>query len=94
MLREEAASRPMTVILDNAFIHHAKSFAHVVSLLKKQVITLYFLPAYSPELNRIETLWRLIKYSWMTVKQRSTEVLEADVSHILDNFCSTYKMNF
>jgi len=94
LLREEAASKPVTIILDNASIHHAKSIAPVVSMLKKQGITLYFLPAYSPELNRIETLWRLIKYSWLAAKQRTTEVLEADVSHILDNFGSTYKMNF
>jgi hypothetical protein len=44
------------------------------------------------------TDWRLhgylIKYSWMAVKQRSAEVLKTDVSHILDNFGSTYKMNF
>lgn len=94
LLREQAASKPMTVILDNASIHHAKSIASAVSMLEKQGITLYFLPAYSPELNRIETLWHLIKYSWMAVKQRSAEVLKTDVSHILDNFGSTYKMNF
>lgn len=94
LLREQAASKPMTVILDNASIHHAKRIAPVVNMLEKQGITLYFLPAYSPELNRIETLWHLIKYSWMAVKQRSAEVLKTDVSHILDNFGSTYKMNF
>ena len=96
LLREQAATaaKPMTIILDNATIHHAKGIAHVVRMLQKQGITLYFLPAYSPELNRIETLWRLIKYLWMEVTQRSTEVLEADVSHILDNFGTTYKMNF
>lgn len=94
LLREQAASKPMTVILDNASIHHAKSIASAVRMLEKQGITLYFLPAYSPELNRIETLWHLIKYSWMAVKQRSAEVLKTDVSHILDNFGSTYKMNF
>jgi transposase len=94
LLREQAASKPMTVIMNNVSIHHAKSIAPAVSMLEKQGITLYVLPAYSPELNRIETLWHLIKYSWMAVKQRSAEVLKTDVSYILDNFGSTYKTNF
>ncbi len=58
-MRERAATtvKPMTIILDNATIHHAKGIAHVVRMLQKQGITLYFLPPYSPELNRIEKLW-------------------------------------
>ncbi|MEY4978695.1 MAG: hypothetical protein RLZZ352_965 [Pseudomonadota bacterium] len=96
LLRDQVATpaKPMTIILDNASIHHAKKIEPVVAMLKKQGINLYFLPAYSPELNRIETLWRLMKYVWMEVKVRTAEVLETEVSHILDHFGSTYKMNF
>lgn len=96
LLREQAATtaKPMTIILDNATIHHAKGIAHVVRMLQKQGITLYFLPAYSPELNRIETLWRLIKYSWMEVKQRSTEILEADVSDCIRSTTSANQLAF
>ena len=30
-------------------------------------VKLYFLSPYSPELNRIETLWHLMKHKWMAV---------------------------
>ena len=71
LLKEHLAkpgAKPLTVILDNASIHKAKATRHVVEHLKKQGITLYFLPAYSPELNRIERLWHKIKYTWMDAK--------------------------
>ncbi|APW45208.1 transposase [Rhodoferax antarcticus] len=57
-------------------------------------MTLYFLPPYSPELNRIEKLWHLMKYTWVSAKCRDSETLEADVGDILDNFGSKYEFNF
>ena len=57
-------------------------------------ITLLDLPAYSPELNRIENLWHKIKHTWMAAKCRTPQMLQADVSHILDNFGSAYKFKF
>ena len=60
----------------------------------KHGVTLCFLPAYSPELNRIERLWHQIKYTWMAVKCRTAKELEADVGEILENFGTTYKFDF
>jgi hypothetical protein len=45
---------------------------------------IYLLPAYSPELNLIEILWRMIKYHWLPLKayesfkdlMRSLKILE------------------
>jgi transposase len=51
----------------------------MMDLLKKQGVTLYFLPPYSPELNRIEKLWHLMKYTWMNVKCRDSKTVETDV---------------
>ena len=93
-LLKEQVGKPLTVILDNASIHKAKATRHVVEYLKNQGVTLYFLPAYNPELNCIERLWHKIKHTWMEVKCRTKEMLEADVSHILDHFGTTYKFNF
>ena len=93
-LLKQQVAKPLTVILDNASIHKAKTIKHVVEYLKKQGVTLYFLPAYSPELNRIERLWHQMKHTWMEVKCRTLEMLEADVSHILDNFGTKYKFAF
>ena len=87
-------SKPLTVILDNASIHKAKSIGPFIEWLKKQGVNLYFLPAYSPELNRIERLWHKIRHMWMAVKCKTAPELEADVGEILDNFGTKYKFDF
>ena len=92
-LRQQV-DKPLTVILDNASIHKAKGTRVFTQWLAKQGVTLYFLPPYSPELNRIERLWHKIKYTWMAVKCRTAKELEADVGHILENFGTTYKFDF
>ena len=33
---------------------------------KQKGVRLLFLPLYSPHLNKIETLWRLMKYRWLS----------------------------
>ena len=93
-LLKEHVGTSLTVILDNAPIHTAKKILPFIELLKSQGVTLYFLPPYSPELNRIEKLWHKIKYTWMELKCRTAETLEADVAHILDNFGGEYKLRF
>jgi transposase len=62
--------------------------------LREKGLTLYFLPPYSPELNRIEKLWHKMKYEWMAFKARNSAGLEADVDKILDGFGSHYRMTF
>jgi transposase len=49
---------PVTVVLDNA---RYQKCAVVQGLAKSLGITLLYLPSYSPNLNLIERLWRLIK---------------------------------
>lgn len=93
-LLKEYVGKKIIIIVDNASIHKAKATKEVMDLLKKQGVTLYFLPPYSPELNRIEKLWHLMKYTWMSAKCRNSETLEADVAEILDNFGSKYKFSF
>jgi transposase len=85
---------PLTVILDNASIHKAKAIQPILAHLKQQGLTLYFLPPYSPELNRIELLWHKMKYEWLAFKTRTAEKLEADVGKILDGFGSHCRMTF
>lgn len=93
-LLKEHVGKKLTVIIDNASIHKAKSTRHLMEVLEKQGVTLYFLPPYSPELNRIEKLWHLMKYTWMSVKCRNSQMLEDDVDEILNNFGSKYKFSF
>ena len=93
-LLQERVGKRIVVILDNASIHKAKANAHIIDFLETKGVTLYFLPAYSPELNRIEKLWHLMKHTWMAVKCRNGANLEKDVDDILDNFGTKYKFSF
>lgn len=93
-LLQEHVAKPITVILDNASIHKAKAERPIIEFLKKKGVTLYFLPPYSPELNRIERLWNKIKYTWMAPKCRKSGALEADITEILSNFGTKYEFSF
>jgi hypothetical protein len=88
------ANKPLTVILDNVPFHNSKAIRPYLELLRAQGVTLYFLPPYSPQLNRVEKLWYLIKYYWLPLRRRDPDVLERDVGSILDNFGVDYKMSF
>lgn len=85
---------PLTVILDNASIHKKKAEKKFLEYLKSIGLTLYFLPPYSPELNRIERLWHKMKYTWMAPKCRNSKELEADVDDMLENFGTKFQFSF
>lgn len=88
------ASKPVVIVLDNASIHRAAAIQPALELLKQQGVTLKFLPPYSPELNRIEVMWRLMKHRWLAFKRRTKEELEQDVDHVFANFGGQFKMTF
>lgn len=94
VLLKEHVGEKLTIILDNSSIHKAKSMNSVVDSLKESGVTFCYLSPYSPELNRIETLWHNMKYTWMQVKCRTHEMLKADVQEILDNFGLKYNLRF
>jgi transposase len=51
------------VFLDNAPVHRSQEFiGHIAPWVKRGLIIKY-LPAYAPEFNLIEILWRFMKYS-------------------------------
>ena len=91
---KEHVGEKLTIIIDNASIHKAKAMEPMVELLEKSSVTFCYLSTYSPELNRIETLWHMMKYVWMQVKCRDHKTLKADIMEILDNFGSKYKLAF
>lgn len=93
-LLREHVGRPLTIILDNASIHKAHAIQDVLKVLELKGVTLYFLPPYSPELNRIEMIWRLTKHKWMGVKHRDSATLETDVKEVLDNVGTRYAFDF
>lgn len=85
---------PLVVILDNASIHKAKEIMGMLQILKNKGLVLYFLPPYSPELNRIERFWHKMKYELMEFKHRTTEALEAAVDKALAGFGIEYQFTF
>jgi transposase len=57
-LANEYAGKVINVVLDNAAYQHCKA---VIEHAASVGINVYFLPTYSPNLNLIERVWRLIK---------------------------------
>lgn len=93
-LLKEQVTKPLTIILDNASIHKARAIEPLIRVLRSKGVTLYFLPPYCPELNRIEKLWHLVKHTWMPARHRDAPTLERDVSEILDNVGTRFHMAF
>ena len=53
---------PRVVVLDNASLHVSKAFKGQRRALAREGIYLYYLPAYSPELNEIEPVFKQVKH--------------------------------
>jgi transposase len=58
IIRHRRKGHRLTIILDNARYHHANFLAPLLRKYRR-VLNLSFLPAYSPELNPIERVWKL-----------------------------------
>ncbi|WP_051040375.1 MULTISPECIES: transposase [Methylomicrobium] len=57
-------------------------------LLEEKGIRFYFLPPYSPELNRIKPLWRKMKYEWLKFKLYTPDEPERVIDEIGEGFGS------
>lgn len=66
--RLPAASVPRVVVLDNAGIHTSEVVKAARPGLAKLGIYLYYLPAYRPELNRIEPVFKQVKHHDMPTR--------------------------
>lgn len=51
--------------LDNAPTHTSLKFRNIIQDWNKLGLKVELLSKYSPELNLVEILWRLIKYRWL-----------------------------
>ena len=82
--RLPAANVPRVVVLDNAGIHTSKVVKAARPELAKLGIFLYYLPPYSPELNRIEPVFKQVKHHEMPTRSFTTR---ADLRKaVLDGF--------
>jgi putative transposase len=53
---------PATIALDNYGVHHSKVVTAALPTLAALGVSFYYLPPYSPKLNRIEPEWHALKY--------------------------------
>jgi transposase len=60
LLRRRAHGKKMMLITDNAAYHHAAGLDGWLQE-NRNVLELLFLPPYSPELNPIERVWKLLR---------------------------------
>jgi transposase len=64
------------VVLDNARIHTSQIIKERIKIWQSRGLYLFYLPRYSPHLNIVETLWRKLKYQWLTpIDYQSKEYL-------------------
>ncbi len=58
--------RLTVVVLDNARIHTSRIIKEREQVWRQRGLYLFYLPRYSPHLNIVETLWRKLKYEWLS----------------------------
>jgi len=87
--------KPTVVILDNAPTHTSNKFQDKIDEWKEKSLSLYFIPPYSPNLNKIEILWKFMKYYWFALESYiSFDNLWKYVEDVLSNYNKKYVINF
>jgi transposase len=81
------ADVPRVVVLDNASIHISKAFKAQRRSLAQQGVYLYYLPAYSPELNEIEPVFKQVKHHEISQRSHtSKQELRGSVEQGFDSY--------
>jgi hypothetical protein len=87
--------RPAVLVLDNASIHTANIIKERRPEWKRNGLTLLYLPSYSPELNRIETLWLRFKHTWLAPADYDSEQsLFCRINEIANGVGTKYRITF
>jgi putative transposase len=82
------AGVPRVVVLDNAGIHTSKVVKAARPGLAKLGLYLYYLPPYSPELNRIEPVFKQVKHHEMPTRSFTSK---ADLRKAVEDGFDTYR---
>ena len=91
----ETITKKTVIILDNAPIHKSKVFTAKIREWEEKDLIIYFIPPYSPELNKIEIFWRFVKYQWLSFEAFiNFTSLKKHLKEVLDNFKTKYMINF
>lgn len=91
----QRVTQPTLVVLYNASIHKSNEFKANIERWRKKDLFLYFLPPYSPELNKIEILWRKMKYQWISFDAFSSfKALKENLNQLIEQIGGKYIINF
>jgi DDE superfamily endonuclease len=83
------------VLVDNAPIHTSDEFEVEIERWQKEDLYVKFLPAYCPELNLIEILWRKIKYEWLPLDAyQSFKTMTEALFDVIRGIGSKYRITF
>jgi transposase len=93
-IAEQPRTVPCIVLLDNANIHHGEAMEQKRSQWQQRDLYLYYLPPYSPELNRIEILWKQPKYFWRKFVRLTAGALVDEVNSLMTNYGTEFTINF
>jgi len=85
---------PRIVLIDNASIHKGAPMDKKRRQWAKRGLYLYYLPPYSPELNRIEILWKHAKHFWRRFVARNGADLLDEIRSLMSGFGSKFTINF
>lgn len=65
-------NRKTFVVLDNASVHRNEKIKQMRPIWEKRGLFLFYIPPYSPHLNIVETLWRIMKGKWLRPQDYAT----------------------
>jgi transposase len=83
------------VVMDKASFHCSNKIKDKLKEWQEKQLEIFWLPAYSPELNLIEILWRFMKYEWIEIDAyENWHSLVLYVEKVLKGFGSEYVINF
>lgn len=91
----QTIKKKTVVVLDKASFHCSNKIREKIDEWKDKQLELFWLPAYSPELNLIEILWRFMKYEWIEIDAYDSWIsLVNYVEKVLREFGNEYVINF
>lgn len=94
-LQRKNSQKTAYVIIDNAPVHNSREFRAQEKGWAEKNIIIKRLPAYSPELNLVEILWKKIKYEWINTEAfQSLETLQKELEEICKGVGKKYTINF
>lgn len=85
---------PRIVLIDNAGIHKGDPIEKKRRQWAKHGLYLYYLPPYSPELNRIEILWKHAKHFWRRFASKNGAELLGEVQSLMSGYGTKFTINF